>query len=50
MYAMMQALGLVNDHLEGCPARERASAARARFRVPRARFRVPRAASRSKSC
>jgi DNA-3-methyladenine glycosylase I len=35
MYAMMQALGLVNDHLEGCPARERASAARARFRVPR---------------
>jgi len=35
MYAMMQAMGLVNDHLEGCPARERATRARARFRVPR---------------
>lgn len=35
MYAMMQAMGLVNDHLEGCPARERATRARVRFRVPR---------------
>jgi DNA-3-methyladenine glycosylase I len=35
MYAMMQAVGLVNDHLEGCPARPRASTARERFRVPR---------------
>ena len=35
MYALMQAVGLVNDHLEGCPARERAMRARARFRVPR---------------
>jgi DNA-3-methyladenine glycosylase I len=35
MYAMMQAVGLVNDHLEGCPARERAARARAKFRVPR---------------
>ncbi len=35
MYAMMQAMGLVNDHLEGCPGRERATRARARFRVPR---------------
>jgi DNA-3-methyladenine glycosylase I len=34
MYAMMQAVGLVNDHLEGCPTRERAGQARARFRVP----------------
>ena len=35
MYAMMQAMGLVNDHLEGCPGRERALLARQRFRVPR---------------
>ena len=35
MYAMMQAMGLVNDHLEGCPARKRATTARTRFRVPR---------------
>ncbi|HEX5067244.1 MAG TPA: DNA-3-methyladenine glycosylase I [Myxococcota bacterium] len=35
MYAMMQAMGLVNDHLEGCPVRERALAARTRFRLPR---------------
>jgi len=34
MYAMMQAVGLVNDHFEGCPARERAARARACFRVP----------------
>jgi DNA-3-methyladenine glycosylase I len=33
-YAFMQAMGLVNDHLEGCPARAAALAARARFRVP----------------
>jgi len=33
-YAFMQAMGLVNDHLEGCDARERALAGRARFRVP----------------
>jgi DNA-3-methyladenine glycosylase I len=35
MYAMMQAMGLVNDHLEGCPSRERALRERARFRPPR---------------
>jgi DNA-3-methyladenine glycosylase I len=35
MYAMMQAMGLVNDHLEGCPFRERAAQARRRFRAPR---------------
>ena len=34
MYAFMQAMGLVNDHLEGCAARERALAGRARFRAP----------------
>jgi DNA-3-methyladenine glycosylase I len=34
MYAFMQAIGLVNDHLEGCAARERALTGRARFRVP----------------
>jgi DNA-3-methyladenine glycosylase I len=34
MYAFMQAMGLVNDHLEGCAAREPALAGRARFRAP----------------
>jgi DNA-3-methyladenine glycosylase I len=34
MYAFMQAMGLVNDHVEGCPARPRAVAARAALRVP----------------
>ncbi len=34
VYAFMQAMGLVNDHLEGCPARARAAAARRRFRTP----------------
>ncbi|WP_295644680.1 DNA-3-methyladenine glycosylase I [uncultured Methylibium sp.] len=29
VYAFMQAMGLVNDHLEGCHVRERAQAARA---------------------
>jgi len=33
-YAFMQAVGLVNDHLEGCAVRERAERARARFRRP----------------
>ena len=33
-YAFMQAMGLVNDHLEGCDAREPALTARARFRRP----------------
>ncbi|MGD8897750.1 MAG: DNA-3-methyladenine glycosylase I [Acidobacteriota bacterium] len=36
-YAFMQAMGLVNDHLEGCAFRERAERARARFRRPRRR-------------
>ena len=34
-YAFMQAMGLVNDHVEGCAIRPRAEAARARFRRPR---------------
>jgi len=33
-YAFMQAMGLVNDHLEGCAVRERAEQARERFRRP----------------
>lgn len=35
MYALMQAMGLVNDHLEGCHVRETVLEARRRFRVPR---------------
>jgi DNA-3-methyladenine glycosylase I len=34
-YAFMQAMGLVNDHLEGCSTRARVLQARARFVVPR---------------
>jgi DNA-3-methyladenine glycosylase I len=34
MYAFMQAVGLVNDHLEGCAFRARAEAAARRFRRP----------------
>jgi DNA-3-methyladenine glycosylase I len=33
-YAFMQAMGLVNDHVEGCAVRERALKARALFRRP----------------
>jgi len=33
-YAFMQAMGLVNDHVEGCAVRERVEKARARFRRP----------------
>jgi len=36
VYAFMQAMGLVNDHLEGCHARERALQARAAFEPPTA--------------
>jgi DNA-3-methyladenine glycosylase I len=31
MYAFMQAMGLVNDHIEGCSARLKASVARSEF-------------------
>jgi DNA-3-methyladenine glycosylase I len=34
MYALMQAMGMVNDHVEGCPAREVCDAARAALRRP----------------
>lgn len=34
-YAFMQAVGLVNDHLERCEIRSEVAAARQRFRVPR---------------
>ena len=34
-YAFMQAMGLVNDHVEGCAFREKAERARERFRRPR---------------
>ncbi len=34
MYAFMQAMGLVNDHLEGCASRELALAAREAFTPP----------------
>ena len=33
-YAFMQAMGLVNDHLEGCGFREEVEAARKRFKRP----------------
>ncbi len=34
MYAFMQAMGLVNDHLEGCASRQAALAARKAFKPP----------------
>jgi DNA-3-methyladenine glycosylase I len=34
VYAFMQAMGLVNDHAEGCEARKRAEDARRRFAPP----------------
>jgi DNA-3-methyladenine glycosylase I len=34
MYAHMQAMGLVNDHLEGCAFRRRVDDARAAFVRP----------------
>ena len=38
MYALMQAMGLVNDHLEGCHTRARALQARAEFEPPKVSF------------
>jgi DNA-3-methyladenine glycosylase I len=37
MYAFMQAMGLVNDHLDGCHVRDAAERARAKLRRPRAK-------------
>ena len=34
MYAFMQSMGVVNDHLEGCTQRARVDAARAAFKRP----------------
>lgn len=34
VYAFMQAMGLINDHAEGCALRPKADAARAQFSVP----------------
>ncbi len=34
-YAFMQAAGIVNDHLHGCAAQTRCSAARKKFKVPK---------------
>ncbi len=34
VYAFMQAMGLVNDHIEGCAIREQAEAERQRFQRP----------------
>jgi DNA-3-methyladenine glycosylase I len=34
VYAFMQAMGLVNDHVEGCASRKPAAQARAAFAVP----------------
>ena len=35
-YAFMQAMGLVDDHIDGCAIRERTQAARRQFTAPRA--------------
>ena len=37
VYAFMQAMGLVNDHVEGCPQRAAVTKARSAFRIPRGR-------------
>jgi DNA-3-methyladenine glycosylase I len=37
VYAFMQAMGLVNDHVAGCVVRPAAAAARRKFRKPRPR-------------
>jgi DNA-3-methyladenine glycosylase I len=36
-YAFMQAMGMVNDHVEGCASRQKVEATRARFRRPQGR-------------
>ena len=35
IYAFMQAMGLINDHVEGCVVRSKAESGRKKFRVPR---------------
>ncbi|MBK7580774.1 MAG: DNA-3-methyladenine glycosylase I [Myxococcales bacterium] len=34
VYAFMQAAGLVNDHMQGCAARQRCASARTKFKLP----------------
>jgi DNA-3-methyladenine glycosylase I len=34
LYAFMQSVGFVNDHLDGCPTQAKAEAARRKFRLP----------------
>lgn len=34
VYAFMQAMGLINDHVEGCVVRSKAETSRMKFRVP----------------
>ena len=34
MYAFMQSMGMVNDHIEGCASREAMEKARTRFKRP----------------
>ncbi len=34
VYAFMQAMGLINDHVEGCEVRAKVEAARTRFQRP----------------
>ena len=35
VYAFMQAVGLINDHVEGCVVRKKVESSRKKFRVPR---------------
>lgn len=35
VYSFMQAMGLINDHVEGCVVRSKAETSRKKFRVPR---------------
>ena len=35
VYAFMQAMGLINDHVEGCVVRSKAESSRKKFRAPR---------------
>lgn len=37
VYAFMQAAGIVNDHLQGCAARDACTAARRKFKLPQPR-------------
>jgi DNA-3-methyladenine glycosylase I len=49
VYAMMQAAGLVNDHLDGCDVRAEVEAARGEFRRPRVARQEPKTRTRSRT-